>query len=221
MLFSLTGIPSPTVYLAKSFKIAQISSPGKAGPDFSRPSQLLRPGYPDSIMHHAWPLSHMRCLFIDCACVRHKCLSDMQQSASPAVSLPHSPSAGREGGGENTKIRGPEKLDDPKTSVSSGVATPAQTRQAVKCTVRAGREQLYKNSIEMTEASKVGSFQELYTTKHSKPAIEVRPRRQSPTMEKLSSSFAGQSLQEKGCTPPQGWQVGNKGGCGKLSLTQC
>lgn len=55
---------------------------------------------------------------------------------------------------KNTEIRGPEKLDDPKTSVSSGVATPAQRGQVVKCTVRTGREQPYKNSIEMTEASK-------------------------------------------------------------------
>lgn len=91
---------------------------------------------------------------MDCACVRHKCLSDMQQSACQAVFLPHSPSARHEGGGENTKIRGPEKSDDPKTSVSSGVATSAQRRQAVKCTARAGREQPYKNSIEMTEALK-------------------------------------------------------------------
>lgn len=42
--------------------------------------------------------------------------------------MPHSSGAGHEvgvGGGESTKIRGPEKLDDPKTNVSNGVATPA------------------------------------------------------------------------------------------------
>lgn len=48
---------SPTAYIAKSFKIAQISPPCKAVPDCSRQRQLLHPGESHSIMHPS-PITH-------------------------------------------------------------------------------------------------------------------------------------------------------------------
>lgn len=56
-----------------------------------------------------------------CACVKPLCPSDAQQSASPGTSLSHSPRTRHEVGRED-----PEEGDDPKTSVSSGAATPVR-----------------------------------------------------------------------------------------------
>lgn len=103
---------SPTVYLAKSFKTAQTSPPGKDFPESQGCSTLPTP----TALITA--LSHMRCLFMKCVCVKHLCCSDIQQSASPVTSLSHSPSI--EGvkleGGRGKKTRGPEKLGDLKTN---------------------------------------------------------------------------------------------------------
>lgn len=134
----------------------------------------------------------MRYLSVNCARAGCHCLSDTQPSACPAVSLPNSPSTGDQGQQlrGDTKTRGAEQLEHPKTSVGSDVATPAHWRQALGCTVRAGRERRCKDGTEVTGAP--GAEQTSRNSspaKHSRPATERSPGRHSPALQKVGSSL--------------------------------
>lgn len=134
---------SSPVYLVKSFKTAQTSPAGKAFHDFPRQSPLLHLGCSHCSMHHS-PY-HTWDVYLWTV---HVLSTSVSQTSCPVMFLQHGPSTGHDvGSGESTKIRGPERWDDPKQVWVVVWLLQPNWRQALRCTVRAEREKHYKNRM--------------------------------------------------------------------------